>query len=481
LPDKAFLVIDVGTGGAKCVFFDAAGNSVFSEKADVAFEFVDGGAQFDPKVVWDDVVLLVRAGVKECERRNLSVAGVSSTSMREGNVFYDRNGKELLAVPNMDSRAMNESMAIPEPLAEEIYRKSGHWPSPIFLVNRLNWLKKNRPSVYQRVRSVSMINDWVLFKLSGRLSSEPTNGCETAAFDLAKRTWSEEIMKELQLDFSVLPEISECGTVLGDVTRGASRSTGLPHSATVVVGAADTAAAVLGCGVFEKGNPVAVAGTTTPVQSVTTRVVEDKKMRTWSCCHPVRNRWVVESNAGATGLVFNWWSRLVGAAYRELDAEVSVGTREYMKVRARIGTNLMNSRRMHPLQGLLRGIGPWTSRASITRAIIEDSCFAVRANLEQIEEVLKTRFSVLSFCGGCAKSDIWSQLTADVTNRRLVRFSTGDATARGAAILTSVACGDHRSLRSAAKELAGDRSVLTPRGDRASEYAQEYKSWLEQV
>jgi autoinducer-2 kinase len=481
LPGKAFLVIDVGTGGAKCVFFDSEGSRIFSEKADVTFEFVDGGSQFDSKVVWDDLRILIRAGLKECDRKNLHVAAVSSTSMREGNVFYDVSGKELLAVPNIDSRAIQESRAIPEALAEEIYRKSGHWPSGIFLVNRLGWLKTHKPSLYHRVASVSMINDWVLFKLSGRLSSEPTNGCETAAFDLAKRTWSEEIMKELKLDFSVLPEMNECGTVLGGVTSVASASTGLPSSAIVVVGAADTEAAVLGCGVLEPGDPVAVAGTTTPVQSVTTEVVQDRKMRTWTCCHPVPNRWVVESNAVATGLVFNWWSKLVGIEYRDLDNEVPQATREYMSVRARIGTNLMNARGMHPLQGLLSGIGPWTSRASITRAILEDSAFAVRGNLEQIEEVLKTKFTELSFCGGCAKSDLWSQLTADIANRKLIRFKLGDATARGAAMLSSVASGEHRSLRAAARDLMGDRSVLSPQKKRASENEQKYKNWLGQV
>ena len=481
MPDKAFLVIDVGTGGAKCVFFDGDGGQVFSDRANVAFEFVDGGMQFDPKTVWGDIRLLIRAGLKECDRRKLRVAAVSSTSMREGNVFYDRGGRELLAVPNIDSRASEESRAIPEALAEEIYRKSGHWPSGIFLVNRLGWLKTHKPSLYRRTASVSMINDWILFKLSGRLSSEPTNGCETAAFDLAKRTWSEEIMKELRLDFDVLPEMNECGTVLGGVTDAASASTGLPRSAIVVIGAADTEAAVLGCGVLEPGNPVAVAGTTTPVQAVTTEVVQDEKMRTWTCCHPVPNRWVVESNAGATGLVFNWWSKLVGVEYGDLDAEVPHATQEYTSVVARIGTNLMNSRGMHPLKGFLRGIGPWTSRASITRAILEESSFSVRGNLEQIEEVLGTRFAALAFCGGCAKSSLWSQLTADVANRKLIRFRMGDATARGAAMLSSVASGEHRSIGAAARDLKGDRSVLSPRKQKVAEYEQKYRNWLEQT
>ena len=104
----------------------------------------------------------------------------------------------------------------------------------------------------------------------------------------------------------------------------------------------------------------------------------------------------------------------------------------------------------------------------------------MRGNLEQIEDVLGTRFTALSFCGGCAKSDLWSQLTADVADRKLIRFKRGDATARGAAMLASVASGGHRSIRAAAKDLRGDRSILSPHRQKASEYEPKYRGWLGQ-
>ncbi len=251
--EPAFCVIDVGTGGIKCLVFDRWGAVLFKESSPIQFRFDGPAIDFDPQTEWNTISILTRHAVAACSRNNFRIVTVASTSMREGNVFYDAEGSELLAVPNLDARAYTETKFLEEKFGEEIYAVSGHWPSAIFAITRLKWLEKNRELLFEKIKKVSMINDWVLYRFSGKMASEPTNACETALFDVKKRDWSDSLIKDAGLERSVFPQVQECGTSMGEVTQDARNATCLDPATQVIVGAADTEAAVAGCGLFDFG------------------------------------------------------------------------------------------------------------------------------------------------------------------------------------------------------------------------------------
>ncbi len=478
MESSAFCVVDVGTGGVKCLVFDEKGSLLFNEGVAIDFR-VDGYAiSFDPSAVWGGICRMTRKAVRECSKKSYKIATICSTSMREGNVFYDGEGTELLAVPNLDARAHQEAEQVQDSFGEEVYLTSGHWPSSIFLASRLRFLEKTKPTMFGKISKVSMINDWILYKFCGKLATEPTNGCETALFSLKKRGWSDELIKECHFDRSIFPEVRECGTVLGQASRGASRKTGLDESTAVVVGAADTEAAVAGCGLFEAGSVAAVAGTTTPIQAVVQEPIFDSQRRTWTCCHIRPGRWIVESNAGATGLVFKWWSHLTGMEFPQLDEEVQKDKPPPGKVKVNMGASLMNSKHPHPTVGSIREVSPWTRRSSITLGILETNCYSVRANLEQLESVLGTRYTELYFCGGASNSKLWRCLQASILGRPILSFSVGEATGRGAAMLSAVACGSFASLGEASRSFLKHRMTFKPDGESYESYDPLYREWL---
>jgi autoinducer 2 (AI-2) kinase len=478
LPGRAFLVVDFGTGGTKCVLFSDDGEVLRKDTVPVEFRFAGAAIDFDPKKVWDQICMQLRTAAAEAEKLGVEVVAASSTSMREGNVFYDGEGKELLAVPNIDGRAWKEADEVAKKFGETIYERSGHWPMAGFLVCRLEWMKKNRPELRAKTRKASMINDWVVYRLSGKLVSEPTNGCESAVFDLRKRDWSDEIMDEVGIDSDLLPEVVEGGTIVGEVSGEAAEATGLPRSTRVVVGAADTEAALVGCRALEPGKVAAVAGTTTPVQGVTKGMELDSKRRTWTCCHVVPGTWVVESNAGATGMVFDWWSRTTKESYDELTKQAANIPPGSSGVSSLVGALVFNARDLVKMRGELRGMGPWTPPGSVGRAIMEGTCYAVRANLEQVEQVMGRRFEEVIFCGGSAESQVWSQIQADVLNRPLIRYQGRQATARGAMALCQVAVGDSKNLEEA---VAMGGSKVEPWASAADAYEPLYHQWLREV
>jgi autoinducer-2 kinase len=477
MDNSAFCVIDVGTGGVKCLVFDSAGSQLYRETTDIELVIEGLSKSFDPIIVWNNICLMTSRAVKECSKIKKKIVSVSSTSMREGNVFYDRNGVELLAVPNLDERAQREAREIESSFGEGIYLRTGHWPTPIFLVSRLKFLKKHS-AIFSRIKTVSMINDWVLFKFSGKIATEPTNGCETAMFSLKERNWSDEIVKDLGFDRSLLPEVEECGTILGQVIETASRKSGLDESTLVVVGAADTESALAGCGLFKSGNAVAVAGTTTPVQSVTDSPLIDGRRRVWSCCHVLPDRWTIESNAGATGLVLKWWSEITGTEFLDLDGEVLRDKPPPGSVQVNVGATVMNAKHPHPVSGGIQGVGSWTPRSHITLGILEANCFSVRGNLDQLESFLGGRFPELYFCGGASSSKLWRKLQAAVLGRMIVSFGAGEATGRGAAMLSAVGVGEFSNLPEASKFFVKTKLITRPDAKLFETYDPHYQNWL---
>ena len=89
---------------------------------------VPGSQVFDTDANWRLISECVRQVLDETAVDASAIRALSTTSMREGMVLYDRSGHELWACPNVDSRAGAEAADLVERgLAETIYRQGGDW------------------------------------------------------------------------------------------------------------------------------------------------------------------------------------------------------------------------------------------------------------------------------------------------------------------------------------------------------------------
>ena len=82
-----------------------------------------------------------------------------------------------------------------------------------------------------------MLNDWILYKLSGVLQIDPSNGCTSGIFDLQNRNWDNDVAKECGITLPFSPKVNEAGTVIGNVTKECAALTGLREGIPVVAGA----------------------------------------------------------------------------------------------------------------------------------------------------------------------------------------------------------------------------------------------------
>ncbi len=495
------MALDFGTGAGRCVLAEVSGQETHTGYIEWAFDAPPdaqpGGFSFDPEHFWAVLGDASRQAMRRGGVRPEQVIAVSTTALREGFVLLDEAGKEIWAVPNRDARAYRESAEVSARLGQRMNDVSGHWPNPIMAPSRFLWLQRNQPHVLERTRTLLMINDWMVYCLCGEKACEPTNAAETCLFDIAELDWDAGLIEACGVPREIFPPIARNGTVLGSVTAQAAEETGLLEGTAVVVGGADTQCGVLGSGAVEPGQTVIVAGTSTPIQMVLPKPVIDTLGRTWSGPHVPKERWVLESNAGATGSVQRWFrdsfcqeemaaaERGEGDVYALMTAKAMTSPIGSGGVVCLTGFRVMNARGVGApvMSGFVIGneraiMAETDSKRHFLRSMLESHAFAARGNIAQLQEIAGSGPTEVIICGGWSNSDIWAQMVADVMGTAVHRPRVAEATAVGTAVCGGVGVGVYQDIAQGVESLVRMRELVEPDLGRQAQYEAPYQAWL---
>ena len=137
---------------------------------------------------------------------------------------------------------------------------TGNEPLTGFTAPKLLWVRNHEPEAWARARHMLLPKDYVRFKLTGEHAIDVADGAGTVLFDLAARTWSDEVVEALGLDPAMLPRTVEGPEVVGVVSEAAAAATGLRAGTPVVGGAGDQAANAVGVGAVVPGRGRHVRG-----------------------------------------------------------------------------------------------------------------------------------------------------------------------------------------------------------------------------
>lgn len=473
MPADAILVVDAGTSALRAVAVRADGHAtVVAREPWQTFVPDDAqpyGREFSPADVVASVERLLSAAAD-----HQPFAGIALTGQREGMAFVDESGGALLLSPNVDARAAAEGIAIDAGDAALVYAVTGHLPSLMQLPAKLAWLRANRPDAAARVRYALPLVDWIGMVLTGQAAASRTLAAENGMLDVASGEIAVELLEQLGVPPTCLPPIVPDGAGFGQVGRGALA--GLP----VILAGADTQCALVGMRCVEPAAVGLAAGWSAPVQMVTLEPIFDCEHRTWTSVHAPPARWILESNAGEAGRVWDWICTLMGLTPQDaagLAATAPAGSQDAMAV---LGPRVMRASAMNAGVGALTLPLPLVmsapGRGDMLRSVLESIAYAVRANLEQLEIVSGTSLRSLSLGGGMSRSELFSQIVADVVDRPVEVASSPETSAVGAAVLASVSLGIHPSSEDAVAAMTSNRAV-EPEMAASLEYDDCYDRW----
>lgn len=467
-----FVGHDVGTSGTKSVLLDEAGRVRATALAPHELSLpAPGLAEQDPEEWLRAAGETTRALLAEAGARPEQVAAVAFAGQMLTLVPLDAEGRATRrAIMWMDDRAEAEARRIVRRFGGERVLRflAGATPTGKDLVAKVAWLRDHEPSTFARTRWLGDATSFLVARTTGRIGLDPTAAAATGLLDLRTREVARVLARLASFPLAWMPAITPSTQVAGALHAEGAAALGLPVGTRVATGLADIPAMALGTGATRAfdthlylGTSAWVARTTAEPRPVPRCGVAAIPSGDVAGCLAVGE----SESAGASRA---WAERLLGLpprAFDDLAATSNAGARGLL-----FAPWLYGERAPFPdatLRGGFVNLALEHTPADLARAVLEGVALNLRCILETLEP---TDLTTLKVAGGGAQSDLWLQIVADVTGRRLARIARPRfAGARGAALVAAVATSTVKSVSHLASLVEVEREFV-PRSEHRSIY-----------
>ncbi len=477
------LSLDVGTSGGRALIADSEGRRIGSSARQWRYRTdAEGFPTLDTGSVWASLASAAREAVRSSLARPEAIAVIGITSQRSGVVLLDSSGSILHAGPSTDGRATKEGIAMERQHGDLIYETTGRLPAFRYLPARLAWFRSNKPEIASRTAHALSFGDWMAYRLTGEIATDPTQAAETLCFDVRREMYSQTLCDALEVPARFLPRVMT--EPLGALPEDVAREFGLHPGTPVVRAGGDTQCAALAMGIVEPGDVAITAGTMMPVTQIVQPVVLDPLRRLITSPHVVDGRTMLESHCGEAGAVVDWLLGLLGEAGNHLWLEQAASDADP----GANGVSLIDPGPTHmgdfpvmrtggfafpiPVSQLAPG------REDLARAALEGVAYAARAGIEWLQDASGMPPGDIAVCGGVSRSPTFVKVLAGVLGREVRRAREPHAAALGACIVAATAAGLHPSIGAAAAKMSDRGEVVRPDASWLPLYDELYQSWL---
>ncbi len=470
--------LDIGTTGCKLTVFDENGTHLGKAYRDYPVRRAVSGHEIDISTMMESVY----AVIEEMAARYPDISGIGVTSFGETFVMTDEAGEPLHnAMLYTDHRGAEECAELSEKLGEaHIAHVTGLAPHEMYSIPKMMWIKRYRPEVYAAAKRIHLIEDFVVWHLTGKAQIDYSLATRTMAFDIHTLTWSKEIFDAAEIDLSLMSEPVPTGTRAGTVTLAAARRTGLNPDCVIVSISHDQVAAAVGAGAFDGSVAVDGAGTVeclTPIYDSIPDIDVMRKGYFSVVPHAVPGKYVAYAFSYTGGALIQWCMETFGKGESYDSMEAAYGRDEptgllVLPHFAGAATPYMDT----GSKGAILGLTTATTAGEIYRACMEGVAYEMRLNYEALSGS-GIHFEKLNATGGGAKSKIWMQMKADVLNLPITALKTSEAGTVGSAMLTGIAVGLFKNLQDAANHMVQETDTYYPRPEMHEKYMKVYERY----
>ncbi len=454
------LGIDFGTTSVKAVLFDEKLREIASSTEDYTVRTSGNIVELEPLKYWD----LLKNALANVEK-TAKVDSLAIDTQCETLILTDENGNPVRdAIVWLDNRAEEEARIIEEHFGrKKVYEVTGQpeitatWPA-----SKLLWVKRNEPEVWAKTKKIFLLEDYLLYKLTGEFVTEKTLQSSTIYFDINTSEYWDEMLSFIGVEKEMLPALMDSGRYVGEY-----------NGIKVNTSAMDQVAGAIGAGVIEKGICSVMTGTTMAIYLPTDSVPEFKEDSFVPCHYSFDGSYALLSWSPTAGMALKWFKEafLPDVSFKDLDAlaeKVSVGSDGVTFLPYLCGSTMP---KYNPdARGSFTGLTPEHNTAHFVRSIMESVACMLKSNLDY----LGTDVDEIRVMGGGAKSPLWCNMKADITKKRLITLKNKETACLGAAILAGVGAGEFKSVKEACAMIETDK-VYTPQGN---DYTKVYENFV---
>lgn len=455
-----FLGIDIGTTSLKAAAFNDKLEQLSQATVDYTLETKGVYAEFPAEKYWD----ITLEGIKNATQ-GIEIEALSIDTQCETLILTDENGIPVRkAIVWVDNRADEEAKLIEAHFGrKKVYEVTGQpeitatWPA-----SKLLWVKRNEPEVWAKTKKVFLLEDYILYKMTGKFVTEKTLQSSTIYFDIVNGTWWKEMLDFIGVEPSMLPTLMDSGVEIGEF-----------GGMTVVTGAMDQVAGGIGAGIVKEGIISEMTGTTMVLFVPTKTIPEYVENSIIPCHYNFDGKYALVLWTSVAGMAFKWFKNNFCEGYDDFDALTSIaakiepGANGLVMLPHLCGSTMP---KYNPdAKGAFYGITLEHTRAHFARAIMEAISCMLKSNLDYIN----VEANEIRLMGGGAKSNLWNQIKADMTGKTLTTLKNKETACLGSAILAGVGCGAFKSVEDACAMIETDR-VFTPTG---TDYSLVYENY----
>ncbi|WP_257666169.1 FGGY-family carbohydrate kinase [Parapedobacter tibetensis] len=459
---NAYLIVDIGTGNVRAAVVSSNGDILSIKRENVIYEKdvdYEDSIYFDPDRLWQQIKRLSQEALAEAGP--VMIKAITATSQREGIVAIDAEGRSILGMPNIDHRGRQWEDIILD--KSRVYDLTGRYPTSLFSALKLVGLRAKKTDLWDRVALFLSISDWVQYKFSGVPGYEHSQASETLLYDVPNKQWSEELCTVFSIPTTLLPPLKAAGTVLNKAIPEVADQFGIDKEAIVVVGGSDTQLAIRSMEPATN-DVVIVSGTTTPIIKLVDNYVTDKQQRTWTSRHVDENRFVLEANAGVTGLNYQRLKEIFypNETYEVIEKELDETT--YSQCVASLGSLIADEDVPLTKGGFIFNapVSHQLTRGGFVFAILWDIACSIYENYNLLCAVAPHEENYIWACGGGVQSRKLRQFIANLFGKEVrIRDTFRQSSVLGGAFLCNDALGITNTTPAVLDEIAPeDRQVF---------------------
>jgi FGGY-family pentulose kinase len=484
--------IDYGTGGVRVGLFDREGMPKGFNAVEFATHHLRSGwAEQDPDVWWSSLVQAVHGGLQESGVSPDEIAGISIDATASTVLALDESGRHLRpAIMWMDVRASEQATRVSE-TGDPALKYNGfgavsaEWGLPKAL-----WIKENEPDVYARAKYIVDCGDWLINRLTGEWAASINMASSKFYYDRDEGGWPEQLYEavggaDLLAKF---PEaVLDLGVPVGGLRSDVAQELGLRPDTPVAEGAVDAYAGALGLGVVEPGTMALITGSSHVMIGQSATPIHGHGFWGSYTDAMIPGQYTVEAGQVSTGSIVAWFKDNFAAdavaegERRGVDPYVILTEKAEQVPIGSDGLVVLDyfqgNRTPHTdpyVRGQISGLSLGHGQGHVFRAIIEGICYGT----EDVFRAMRVRefepkLTVVS--GGPAKSDLWMQMHADVSNVPISLTRVSEGPVLGAAMLAAVGAGIYPDIPTAAQSMVHTERTIEP--DQARH--EEYEFWFE--
>ena len=473
--ENFYLGIDYGTGGAKACLIDTQGNVLgyaFEEYPIIVEK--TSWSEHDPHLYWEILCRLCHKVVQQAHIQPKHIKGIAVSSALPSMVMIDKKVQPIHRAYNlMDRRATEEVAWLKRVIGEDkIFKITANRLDDHPLLVNLLWEKNNRPKTYQAIDKILTIDGYITLKLSGK----PTLNYSAASFygvayDIIERNFHHDILEQLDINPSVIPQLYKCEDIIGEVTTQAANETGLNPGTPIAAGQVDCNAGWLGGGAIEVGDiqmNLGTCGNFGIIHQSQDFLFSPAGFSTINFAYTVNseNTYITVPTTTTGGQSLRYLRDNYCQAELQVERTTNIDSYELLNLLAQkvpLGSEgliilpfLMGERT--PIwdvnaRGVVFGLSLNHSKGHIVRAIMEGVAYALYDSFQLIQNSgTSIKFPLVLNEGG-AKSQLWRRIITDVFNVPTVLVKRRTGAPFGDAILAGVATGTFKDF-SVAKQWA---------------------------